>query len=176
MKSISKRPEHAWCGPRRDRGFSLLEAILAVATLALIAGPVVHSVVLSASGRDSAEYFATATEGARGMADRIEVTPIDELFARFGAGGTEGPTFDVPGLPGQDQGRIKLVTDETSKDADNGMSFGMPRDLDGDGLADSKDVTGNARVLPVIVTVTWIGRGQSEQTLRLPLVVVRQGE
>jgi len=158
---------------RGERGFSLLEVVLAVVALAQIGGPDVRSVVLSASGRDSAEYLATATEGARGMADRIEVTPIDDLFARFGKDGTDGPSFDVPGLPGKDQGTITLVTDETSKDADLGMSIGMPRDLDGDGKVDSTDVTATARVLPVIVTVTWTGRGQPEQTLRLPIVVVR---
>jgi type II secretory pathway pseudopilin PulG len=173
MTQSSKQSAHARRLPRSERGFSLLEVVLAVVALALIGGPVARSVVLSASGRDSAEYLATATEAARGMADRIEATPFDELVARFGTDGVDGPTFDVYGLPGQDQGVITLVIDETSKDADIGMSLGMPRDLDGDGKAETTDVSGSARVIPVIVAVTWTGRGQSEQTLRLPVVVVR---
>jgi prepilin-type N-terminal cleavage/methylation domain-containing protein len=158
---------------RRERGFSLLEVLLAVIALSLVGGSAVRSVLLSAGARDSAERLAAATEGARGMADRVAATPIDELVTRFGKDGLEGPTFEVSGLPGASQGTISIITNELSKDAYNGVAIGMPRDLDGDGVVASMDVTLTARLLPVVIAVTWGTPGRSQRTYRLPVIVSR---
>ena len=53
-------------------------------------------------------------------------------------------------------GSIQVVVDETATDAALGVVAGMPRDLDGDGAAVSSDVTGAARLLPIIITLEWV--------------------
>jgi len=151
----------------------MIEVMLALITLALAGGAIARSVVSAATGYDQADDLAMAAEGARGMADRVEHTPIHELSLRFGAGGTQGPTFDVPGLPGVEQGTITLITNETSTDATLGMALGMPRDLDGDGKATSTDVSLTARVIPALVEVRWTRPGQGERSFQLPVVVTR---
>jgi hypothetical protein len=68
-------------------------------------------------------------------------------------------TFQVEGLnpvPGQATvGTVRLVTDETATDTALGVELGMPRDLDGDGLATNVAVTTTARLLPVVFEVRW---------------------
>ena len=50
-----------------------------------------------------------------------------------------------------------LVTDETRTDAALGCQLGMPRDLDGDGLATNTNVSGTALLIPVVVRARWSG-------------------
>jgi prepilin-type N-terminal cleavage/methylation domain-containing protein len=157
----------------QQRGFSFTEVMISMIVLSVFGGVVAQGVVLSAFGRDRAEVWTAATEGARGMADRIAATPIEKIISRFGPGGSVGDTFDVEGLPGANQGSVTIVTNETSKDADIGMVLGFPRDLDGDGSATSTDVSLTARILPVIVTVTWLQGGRDGGTISIPLIVVR---
>jgi hypothetical protein len=68
-------------------------------------------------------------------------------------------TFPVEGLtPIQGQatvGTVRLITDETTNDTALGVELGMPRDLDGDGLATNNAVTSTARLLPVVLEVRW---------------------
>ena len=90
-----------------------------------------------------------------------------DVTARYAPGGNPGNTFDVQGLspwPGEASiGTITIVTDETLTDADVGVDFGMPRDLDDDGVVDNLDVSATARVLPVVVRLRWNGpAGQRE--------------
>ena len=84
MKNSTHQATRSRRSIRTERGFSLIEVMLAVIALTVVGGVVARSVVTAASGRDAAEEQAAATEGARGMADRIEATDIDALFARFG--------------------------------------------------------------------------------------------
>ena len=87
----------------------------------------------------------------------------DDLLDIYGPGGTVGTTFDVRGINvnlGEiTTGTIQIVTDETATDEDLGFQIGMPRDLNGDGDADDVDVSGDARILPVLLQIRW--RGQS---------------
>jgi len=54
-------------------------------------------------------------------------------------------------------GTIMIVTDENASDSDLGLAVGMPRDLDGDGIVNSSDVSATATKLPVILEVRWKG-------------------
>ena len=68
-------------------------------------------------------------------------------------------TFPVEGLtPIQGEasvGTVRLITNETLSDSALGVELGMPRDLDGDGLATNNAVTATARLLPVVFEVRW---------------------
>ena len=86
-----------------------------------------------------------------------------------------GATFEVPELNAPPNvptaGTIRIITDETLTDEGLGVDIGMPRDLNGDGDAADQNVTGDARIHPVVVTVTWRGPNGT-QTLRQPFYVV----
>lgn len=88
------------------------------------------------------------------------------------AGGEIGATFDVreldPPAGEASVGTIQVITDETTTDAQLGLDLGLPRDLDGDGLADNGDVIATQairapRLLPIVVTVRWRGAKGTRQ-------------
>ncbi len=85
----------------------------------------------------------------------------EAMLAAYGAGGTVGNTFNVLGLnpvPGQaNMGTITLITDETQTDAALNIEAGMPRDLNGDQDAVDADVSADARMIPVLLTINWRG-------------------
>lgn len=114
----------------------------------------VDALALSFSSRDAEMGWAAA------MA--VDLSP----------GGRLGDSFEVDQLdPPEDiadVGSIMAIMDETQADVDLGVNLGMPRDLTGDGLADSADVSGKALIMPVIVRVRWSGRqGDRELTRAL---------
>lgn len=100
-------------------------------------------------------------------ADEAPAAWASEIIAAYGPGGTPGDEFDVDGLDRWQDfptvAEVEIVTDETTTDAALGAAAGMPRDLDGDGVADSPDVTGSASLLPVVVRVRWQGASGRHQ-------------
>lgn len=90
------------------------------------------------------------------------------LSTAFASDGHPGNRFDVPelvSLPGVESiGTIQVVTDEELTDSDLGFPVGMPRDLDGDGVIASADVSATALLLPVVVVLRWKG-GSGEREL-----------
>ena len=107
--------------------------------------------------RSMAEQITSRSEDQVGVAGGWSVVMTDMLSA----GGAIGNTFDVRGLApvtnAPSVGEIVVITDETLTDRQLGIDLGMPRDLDGDGLADNTDVSATATLLPVILRVTWRG-------------------
>ena len=116
-----------------------------------------------------------AQNALRSMAERIHATSYGlsqdpgtwatELLAVYAPGGSFGNTFPVEGLgepaTGVPNGSIQIGLDETAPDEDFGIELGLPRDLNGDGDDDDEDVTLDARVLPVVLTLRW--RGETGQ-------------
>lgn len=60
-------------------------------------------------------------------------------------------------------GSVRVITDETARDADLGVELGLPRDLDGDGLASNTAVGNAAHLLPVLVRVRWTSEKGTQQ-------------
>jgi hypothetical protein len=50
--------------------------------------------------------------------------------------------------------------------------LGLPRDLDGDGVIDSEDHSGDFRILPVVLELEWVSPS-GPQTLRMSTVLRR---
>ena len=123
-------------------GISLIEVMLAIILIVIPTGWMVAGITTAGTAKAKAELRYEAIEAALSMADQIRATPINEVFQSFGPDGTTGDTFSVPGLDGdQPAGSIQIITDETATDAEIGMTLGMPRDLDGDALAESTDIS-----------------------------------
>lgn len=175
MKNQAKRSRGGFRTRKRSRaGFTLMETALAttVMMVALMTASAatlrMHSlrqqnrerVVAQNALRSVVEQVHAVSARARAEAD--EVTSWAELMVEaFAGGGDIGTTFTVPELtPRADDmpiGSIAVFTDETATDAVIGFDLGMPRDLNGDNAANDTDVTDDARILPVMVTVTWLG-------------------
>lgn len=79
----------------------------------------------------------------------------------YAPGGTPGDVLPVRGLEPREGAagvlRVDVITDETLSDQELFVELGLPVDLDGDGAIDSPDVTEDALVLPVVVTLEWNG-------------------
>jgi hypothetical protein len=119
-----------------------------------------------------------AQNALRSVAEQIQATAqrlaLDDpeswsvdLIAELSPGGALGNTFVARELDPQDGeaavGTIQVIVDETATDAALGLDLGLPRDLDGDGLADDADVTATARILPVVLRLRWSGsRGDNQ--------------
>ena len=152
-------------------GFSLIEMSVAAVVLTVavcgLSGSMVSSVALDRVNHET----ALAEAAVRGTMEKIGGTTFSEAFARFnadpaddpdGAGTAPGATFAVKGLRGAAgalPGRITFpvgAPDQLREDVVD-AALGMPRDLNGDGVVDAADHSGNYRLLPVRVSVTWRG-------------------
>ena len=91
-------------------------------------------------------------------------TAVTDMFS---SGQVPGNSILVAGLQTADnqpaEASIMIVVDETLTDSELGTELGMPRDLDGDGLIESNDVSGAATLLPAIISLTWKGSGGSRE-------------
>ncbi|MGD2016604.1 MAG: prepilin-type N-terminal cleavage/methylation domain-containing protein [Planctomycetota bacterium] len=153
----------------RRKGFTLLEVLITVAVLmvGLLAmsstSVVVNSLRRSAS--DRARAHAAVQAISQDLLSVARVSSEDpalwagEILDVYGPDGSPGNELPVTGLDpwtGSDHiASVTIITDETATDSEYGLNLGMPRDLDGDGVASNTDVTSNASLLPAIVEVRW---------------------
>ena len=145
--------------------------ILSVATFILsstVTATVTHSITKAEKTR--------AVEAAMNKIEEIRALPQEDIFALYngvakddpyGPGSAPGSLFSVPGLdPRMDPngnpvsvGRVLLpgtdgILDETAVQPE----FGLPRDLNGNLVIESGDVSDSYLVLPLIVRIEWNGR------------------
>jgi type II secretory pathway pseudopilin PulG len=174
------RDPRASTGRARSRsGFTLVDIALAVTILVVavagLSGTVVSTVRLTRTSEESSDAY----EALRSMAETIQGTQFDQVFALY----TANPDFAVPGLtPVADDadgivGDISFPTGgpgglqlrEDAADAD----LGMPRDLNGDGVIDGLDHAADYILLPVRLRLSW--RGVSgDRTLDLSMLLIDQ--
>ena len=161
-------------GHRRRSGFTMIELAIAMSILMIgMVSAAAATMKMHHLRKQNRERIVAQTT-TRSIAERIHAqsyrlssdpaTWSQELVELFNEGGDFGDTFDVDLLnpPSAEQefpGTIQIVTDETASDGDLRVDLGMPRDLNGDGDANDTNVTTDARLLPVVVRISW--RGQS---------------
>lgn len=171
-------------GARRG-GFTLAELALAMTVLMVALMSISAATLRAHTLRRQNRERALAQNAIRSWAERIHSVSyreaaenpagwVQQVLQTYGPGGQVGDTFDVEGLnpvvaDGQ-VGSLVFVTDETATDAALGVELGMPRDLNGDSDATDGDVTGDARILPVIITIQWRGVSGTSQ-LRHPFYI-----
>jgi hypothetical protein len=164
---------------RARAGFSVVEVtvmatILVVGVLGMV-GAVIAGVRLVAVNRE----MAVAHEAARAVIERMQDTPFASVYATFnadpaddpgGAGTAPGPRFSVPGMTLQANDPDGFVGDIVFPDTAVGgvtalnesvvdARWGMPRDLNGDGVITAGALPGAYMILPVRVRLQWRGIG-----------------
>jgi len=149
----------------RQAGFTLVE--VAIAVIVLLVGLMALSasaVRVQGLARAARERMA-AQNALRAKAEEIRSISRAGLADPLGWGLhvtnalgalTSFPVEGLTPLEGQTTvGSVRLITNETLDDASLGVDLGMPRDLDGDGLATNNAVAGSARLLPVLLEARW---------------------
>lgn len=153
----------------------VLLAILLIGSLAITSSTIAADTLeRSNQERELAEEALQATmEAARAISIASRDKPAGwgmAVTAAFDAGGSIGNTFDIPGLDRWASesavGTVEILRNETLTDAEIGLELGMPRDLDGNGVADNPHVGEHARLLPIVVTLRWDGAAGKRQLVR----------
>ena len=176
----ARKPARAACGEERPSrgGFTLLEALIGMVVL------LIALVGLSAAIASSSKLIRTQAEAdrariaARTALEQIQDVPFAEAFVTFnsdpqddpgGVGTAPGDVFVVEGLnltvgnAGGTHGRVLMpvlpspgggTALELREDFAD-PRLGMPRDLNGDGVIDLEDHSGDYIILPMRVMVEW---------------------
>jgi type II secretory pathway pseudopilin PulG len=158
-------------------GFTLVEVCVAATMLAIaisgLLGVMLAGMSLDRVNRES----AIAQQAARAALEQLQGVPFGEVFASYNGwagddGGltlaARGAGFVVAGLdpqPGDADGWCGEVLFPTTlvgaapqlREDVVDDPWGMPRDLNGDGLVDAADHSNDYRLLPVRVRVRWRG-------------------
>lgn len=177
MKTCSSLRFQARPASRRRRaGFTLVEVTLCGAVLLIGALGLVGSITSSAVMGEATREITEAHLAARRVVEDMVRLGAREAFVRYNAeplddpgGFIPGPAFDVPGLsaPADDpDGRVGEIVFPVDPAAPGVVredlpfdEFGLPRDLDADGVIDGEDHAEDFIVLPVEVRVEWTGSG-----------------
>ena len=164
---------------RAERGITLLEVMVAAAFLCVAMAGI--STVLSATYKHSEllHEYELAESTALSVVEEVQYladTSFSNLYVYFdadpsndpeGPGTAPGDTFGnltVPGLVASSDSptgqlvEIIVHTNETEVNA----RLGLPRDLDGDGVADNPDVSASYKILPVTVRIHWAHQGAEQ--------------
>jgi len=172
-------------GKDTQRGFTVIEMALATTTLLVgIMSISAATLRMYQTGRQNHEK-TLAYNAVHAVAERINSasavassspdTWVETILDTYGPGGTIGSSFEVDGLTPQvgssRVGVIQIITDETMTDEEIGTVMGMPRDLNGDGDALDTDVSGDARMLAILVTARWRDKGVKAY-LKHPLYIM----
>ena len=143
---------------RREAGFTVLEAAVAMGMLAVALLSLWGTLVYCSRSNVAAEQKKRAMNAAQAKIEELKSRPFSTLIAEYGPGGGIGDSFLVRSLDDeieQAEGRIIFYTDETDTVTD--PTIGLPMDLNGDGDSTDTDVAGNFQLLPVKVSIHWDG-------------------
>lgn len=143
---------------KKRQGFTLIEisVVMAILTVAVM---FLTQVMLASRRLDPvSEETRVAAESARIRLEEMRALGLEELIAKH-----QGATFDVEGLtppPGRahvGEVEMPLVDGALREDLEN-AAWGMPRDLNRDGVIDTGDHATDALILPVTVRLEWASK------------------
>lgn len=169
-------------------GLSVVELMVAITLLVIAVGGMAMTIVSGNALEATNEETTLAYEAARQTMEELRATDVADVFAAYNTDpgddpvGAPGSGFAVAGLnlqagdPDGLCGRVVLPetpgvgTDVDLREDLVDASFGMPRDLNGDGAIDALDHAGDYVVLPVRVLVEWTGRS-GNRTISLDTIL-----
>lgn len=176
MKAIL-RPSKGRFGNRR--GFSLLEVMVAFSISAIGLLSFSQAIVGAVALKQATAEQALASNAARQLIESCNSVPFEEVYARFNSDPADDPAAglivggkfsveglqvrsdDVDGMVGSIEfpGSSLLVGSEQLREDAVDVGLGVPMDLNGDGVIDASDHSGDYLLLPIRVRIEWRGRG-----------------
>jgi type II secretory pathway pseudopilin PulG len=170
---------------REQGGFSIVEVMLGAAVLIIASAGGLRSMVDAMKVREVNRENSIAHLAARGAIESMRVTDFEDIFATYNTSGLDDPAglnsapgagFAVLGLDPQGGdldgfvGRIEFPvnaagTGRTLFENYADSTFGLPRDLTGDGVVDGDDHATDYRLLPVRAIVEWSSASGSNRSL-----------
>ncbi len=179
----------------REKGFTLLEIAMAISLLGTAILAAALQVATDAQVVQMNRETTLAMNVAREMVDRVKnhqnlnTATYRDIFAAFNETTIDDPVV-APGAHVAAQGlhvqagdadgmvaRVRFPVDPNNpavlrEDIDDSV-LGMPMDLNGDGLIDANDHSGDYVVLPFSVVVEWRTMRGANRSLELSAVVIR---
>jgi len=153
-------------------GVSLIELLLTATVFTIGIGAVASSMVASRSLGNTVRETNRALEVGQSAVESVKGEVFEEAFVRFNATAADDPALgDSPGNFFAARGLNLQVGDADGFVGEilfpgDGVQLredfvdpelGMPRDLNGDGVVDAVDHSGDYNVLPIRVRLQWTG-------------------
>ena len=155
-------PSTSSIGLGESRGFTLVEVMISLALLATGFLGLAAFYVAGARSYDMTHEDTVVLHALRQVAEKMRGAPFASVSTLY-----QGYTFAVDGIQGTGSVTIYMNETDTSTDA---QALGLPRDLDGDGMATHTNVSGGYLLLPAKISVTWQNpRGPQVRSLYLLL-------
>jgi type IV pilus modification protein PilV len=144
--------------PAATSGFTLLEVMVALAVLTVGLLGFTSFFVVNARTHDYVSERTLAIHSLREVAETVRSSPFSAAAVNY-----NGYTFTIGDIKAS--GKVTMFTDETDNSFD-AKNLGLPRDLDGDGLASNKNILGGYYLLPIKIEVSWTNvEGPQSMTL-----------
>jgi hypothetical protein len=160
---------------RASGGFTLIELLVSFSALMIVLLGFSRMLLSSHMASSTTHEATLAKEAARSMIERLQATPLADVYAEFNANpaddagmagsaagadfavrGLEAPPEDADGLPG------RILFPEAGgvlSELDIQPRYGWPMDMDRDGDVLTANVSATYRLLPIVVRVDWHGSG-----------------
>ena len=177
MSTSTDSPWRGIANARRPRsgtrsGFSLIEMMMVFAILIVALSMFSRTLSSTVNLDPLATETADASEAARNVIEQMRGFPFGEVYSRYnadpaddpgGPGTAPGPFFNVDGLsPTGAEGFVgQIVFADTAgaiREDATIEEFGLPRDLNGDGLIDTEDHKNDCIILPFKIRLEWLSR------------------
>lgn len=162
---------------RRRAGLTLIELIVSLSILAMALLGFTRVVIAAMQALRTDREVTLARQAARQVLERMQGEEFAEIFALYNAdpnddpgGAATGPgnwvqVFGLPPRPGAPAGAVGEILFPTQlvggvpqlREDVVDAALGMPRDLNGDGIIDGADRSGDYQILPVRVRFQWRG-------------------
>lgn len=131
-----------------EAGLTLVEVTIALSLLTLSVLGFGASYVVNSRSSDTISEKSLVVHTVRQLVERMRGDPFDSVVANY-----QGLAFTIPELNAT--GTVTIFVNETTNSADSNM-LGLPRDLDGDGLATAIDVSADYILVPIKIEVTYV--------------------
>lgn len=151
----------------RRSGMSLLDCLTAAALITIgflgLASGLVSNTRAYARAREDVPVIHTLRE----LAETVRGAPFGQVAATY-----QGTTCSIPEIGAT--GTVTVFVNETDTSPDAAM-LGFPRDLDGDGVAATVNVTNKYFLLPIKVEISWTGREGPETRALYTMLAQERG-
>lgn len=164
----------------KDEGMSLIEVMVSITILTLALAGFLSALLSFFALQQDTKERTLALQYLRAKIEELQseaktITGFQQILSKY----IVHPDFDVEGLKAAKDdkdgkpGKVIFPLDQNNQlmETATSLEFGMPRDLNGDGKADSNATT-NYTLLPLIVRIEW--QSDRKKSLEIPILLTNK--